>query len=130
MLEVIQPGRWPKGKLLWHPLILQVAPADSKGDPVRPAGAPETLVNPCGVKDYKTLTSNPKPQTFPKGCLRHNPQTEMTDRFTAPDYYWIDELLSEEQKLVRNSVREWVKKEVSPIIEEAAQKAEFPMHLI
>lgn len=54
----------------------------------------------------------------------------MTDRFTAPDYYWIDELLTEEQKLVRNSVREWVKKEISPIIEEAAQKAEFPMHLI
>src|SRR5690242_7361361 len=54
----------------------------------------------------------------------------MTDRFTAPDYYWIDELLTEEQKLVRNSVREWVKKEISPIIEDAAQKAEFPMHLV
>ncbi len=54
----------------------------------------------------------------------------MTDRFTAPDYYWIDELLTEEQKLVRNSVREWVKKEISPIIEQAAQKAEFPKHLI
>jgi glutaryl-CoA dehydrogenase len=54
----------------------------------------------------------------------------MTDNFTAPDYYWIDELLTEEQKLVRNSVREWVKKEISPIIEQAAQKAEFPMHLI
>jgi glutaryl-CoA dehydrogenase len=54
----------------------------------------------------------------------------MTDRFTAPDYYWIDELLTEEQKLVRNSVREWVKKEISPIIEQAAQKAEFPMHLV
>lgn len=54
----------------------------------------------------------------------------MTDRFTAPDYYLIDELLTEEQKLVRNSVREWVKKEISPVIEEAAQKAEFPKHLI
>ncbi|HLG33930.1 MAG TPA: acyl-CoA dehydrogenase family protein [Bacteroidia bacterium] len=53
-----------------------------------------------------------------------------TDRFTAPDYYQIDELLTEEQKLVRNSVREWVKREVSPIIEEACQKAEFPKHLI
>jgi alkylation response protein AidB-like acyl-CoA dehydrogenase len=54
----------------------------------------------------------------------------MTDRFNAPDYYLIDELLTEEQKLVRNSVREWVKKEISPIIEDAAQKAEFPKHLI
>src|SRR4051812_46282545 len=52
------------------------------------------------------------------------------DRFQAPDYYFIDELLTEEQKLIRNSVREWVKKEVSPIIEEACQKAEFPKHLI
>jgi glutaryl-CoA dehydrogenase len=53
-----------------------------------------------------------------------------TDRFTAPDYYQIDELLTEEQKLVRNSVREWVKREISPIIEDACQKAEFPKHLI
>lgn len=53
-----------------------------------------------------------------------------TDRFQAPDYYLIDELLTEEHKLIRNSVRDWVKKEVSPIIEEACQKAEFPKHLI
>jgi glutaryl-CoA dehydrogenase len=52
------------------------------------------------------------------------------DRFQASDYYQVDELLTEEQKLIRNSVREWVKKEVSPIIEEACQKAEFPKHLI
>jgi glutaryl-CoA dehydrogenase len=52
------------------------------------------------------------------------------DRFQAPDYYFIDELLTEEHKLIRNSVRDWVKKEVSPIIEEACQKAEFPSHLI
>jgi glutaryl-CoA dehydrogenase len=53
-----------------------------------------------------------------------------TDRFQSPDYFQIDELLTEEQKLVRNSVREWVKKEVSPIIEEYAQRAEFPKQLI
>lgn len=53
-----------------------------------------------------------------------------TDRFQAPDYYLLDELLTEEHKLVRNSVREWVKKEVSPIIEDAAQKAVFPKHLL
>jgi glutaryl-CoA dehydrogenase len=52
------------------------------------------------------------------------------DRFQASDYYQVDELLTEEQKLIRNSVREWVKKEVSPIIEDACQKAEFPKHLI
>ena len=53
-----------------------------------------------------------------------------TDRFTAPDYFLLDELLSEEHKLIRESVRNWVKKEVSPIIEDACQKAEFPKHLI
>ncbi len=52
------------------------------------------------------------------------------DRFQAPDYYQIDDLLTEEHKLIRNSVREWVKKEVSPIIEDYAQRAEFPKHLI
>jgi glutaryl-CoA dehydrogenase len=52
------------------------------------------------------------------------------DKFQAPDYFLVDELLSDEQKLVRESVREWVKKEVSPIIEEACQKAEFPKHLL
>ncbi len=53
-----------------------------------------------------------------------------TDRFQAPDYYLVDELLTEEHKLIRNSVRDWVKREVSPIIEDACQKAEFPKHLI
>jgi len=53
-----------------------------------------------------------------------------TDRFQAPDYYLLDELLTEEHKLIRNSVREWVKKEVSPIVEDACQKAEFPKQWI
>ena len=52
------------------------------------------------------------------------------DRFQSHDYFLADELLTEEHKLIRNSVREWVKKEVSPIIEECCQKAEFPMHII
>ena len=52
------------------------------------------------------------------------------DLFQAPDYFKLDELLSEEHKLVRNATREWVKKEVSPIIEDACEKAKFPKHLI
>ncbi|MEQ8623557.1 MAG: acyl-CoA dehydrogenase family protein [Vicingaceae bacterium] len=51
------------------------------------------------------------------------------DRFQSPDYYGIDDLLSEEHKLIRESVREWVKKEVSPIIEDYAQKADYPIEL-
>jgi glutaryl-CoA dehydrogenase len=52
------------------------------------------------------------------------------DLFEAPDYYNLDELLTEERKLVRDAAREWVKRDVSPIIEEAAQKAEFPSSII
>ncbi|KQS46683.1 MULTISPECIES: acyl-CoA dehydrogenase family protein [Flavobacterium] len=52
------------------------------------------------------------------------------DLFQAPDYYLLDELLSDEHKMVRDAAREWVKREVSPIIEEYAQKAEFPNQII
>ncbi len=52
------------------------------------------------------------------------------DLFQHPDYYQVDDLLTDEHKLVRDATREWVKREVSPIIEEYAQKAEFPKHLI
>jgi glutaryl-CoA dehydrogenase len=52
------------------------------------------------------------------------------DLFQAPDYYNVDELLTDEHKLVRNAAREWVKREVSPIIEDYAQRAEFPKQII
>ena len=52
------------------------------------------------------------------------------DRYQAHDFYGVDDLLTEEHKLIRSSVRDWVKKEISPIIEEYAQRAEFPHHLI
>ncbi|QYA24419.1 acyl-CoA dehydrogenase [Gramella sp. MT6] len=52
------------------------------------------------------------------------------DLFQAPDYYNLDDLLSDEHKMVRDATREFVKREVSPIIEDAAQKAEFPKQLI
>ena len=52
------------------------------------------------------------------------------DRFQGVDYYSLDDLLTEEHKLIRDAARAWVKKEVSPIIEEAYEKAEFPRHLI
>ncbi|MFH1319673.1 MAG: acyl-CoA dehydrogenase family protein [Bacteroidota bacterium] len=51
-------------------------------------------------------------------------------KFTSPDYYNIDELLTPEHKLVRYAARSWVQKEVIPIIEEYARKAEFPKQLV
>ncbi|MEQ1678470.1 MAG: acyl-CoA dehydrogenase family protein [Chitinophagaceae bacterium] len=53
-----------------------------------------------------------------------------TDNFVSPDYFNVDELLTEEHKLIRESVRSYVKKEISPIIEDYAQKAEFPQHIV
>ena len=52
------------------------------------------------------------------------------DLFQAPDYYLLDDLLTDEHKLVRDSARAWVKREVSPIIEDYAQRAEFPKQII
>jgi glutaryl-CoA dehydrogenase len=52
------------------------------------------------------------------------------DRFQGVDYYNIDDLLTEEHKLIRDAARAWVKREVTPIIEEAYEQASFPRHLI
>jgi glutaryl-CoA dehydrogenase len=52
------------------------------------------------------------------------------DQYTAPDYYQIDDLLTEEHKLIRDMVRAFVKKEMSPNIEQWAQDCEFPKHLV
>lgn len=60
-----------------------------------------------------------------------NEKTTMkTDLFQSPDYYQLDELLSEEHLLVRQATRDWVKREVTPIIEDYAQRAQFPKQLI
>ena len=52
------------------------------------------------------------------------------DLYQAPDYFLMDELLTDEHKLIRDASREWVKREVSPIIEDACQKCEFPKQII
>src|SRR3990172_297763 len=52
------------------------------------------------------------------------------DLFQAPDYFLLDDLLTDEYKLIRDTTRVFVKKEISPIIEEYAQRAEFPKQLI
>ncbi len=52
------------------------------------------------------------------------------DQYIQPDYYVLDDLLTEEHKLIRASVREYVKRELSPIIEDVAQKAQFPYHIL
>lgn len=50
--------------------------------------------------------------------------------YNPPDYFQIDELLTEEHLIIRDAVRNWVNKSVKPIIDNAAQNHEFPIHLI
>lgn len=52
------------------------------------------------------------------------------DLYTHPDYLLMDEFLTEEHKLIRDTARAWVKKEVTPIIEDYYERAEFPKQLI
>lgn len=52
------------------------------------------------------------------------------DTFESPDYYQLDDLFTEEQKLIRSSIRQFVKKEISPIIEDYNQRGAFPQHLV
>lgn len=52
-----------------------------------------------------------------------------TDLYAGHDYYGVDDLLSEDHKLARDAVRDWVKQSVSPIIEDCYEKAVCPTHL-
>ena len=51
-------------------------------------------------------------------------------KFVGVDYYNIDSLLSEEEIMIRETVREFVSEEIIPIIEEYNRNSKFPMHLI
>jgi glutaryl-CoA dehydrogenase len=52
------------------------------------------------------------------------------DTYDHPDFYNLDDLYSDEHLLVRDSVRSYVKRELSPIIEDCAQKNYFPSHIV
>jgi len=53
-----------------------------------------------------------------------------TDLYKQPDYYALDDLYTDEHKLIRDTARQWVKKEMSPIIDEHYENATFPMHIL
>lgn len=63
------------------------------------------------------------------GKATHPTTSSKTDRFQGHDYYNVDDLLNEDHLLARDAVREWVKQEVSPIIESYSDRAECPKHL-
>ena len=66
--------------------------------------------------------SAPKPENSKK---RH-----FVDSFESPDFYSIDDLLTEEHKLVRSAMRDFVKREITPYIEDWSQRAYFPYEIV
>lgn len=52
------------------------------------------------------------------------------DAFVAPDYYAIDEMLSDEERQARDRVRSFIGSDVLPIIEDYAQRMRFPEQLV
>ncbi|WP_019989956.1 acyl-CoA dehydrogenase family protein [Rudanella lutea] len=69
-------------------------------------------------------------QTFPSTATRPNGAARSVAPVESPDFYDIDDLLTPEHKLVRSSIRDFVSREITPIIEEQAQKAEFPAGIV
>jgi len=62
--------------------------------------------------------------------IQGEPQRKVkTDLYEHHDYYMVDELLSDEHKMARAAVRDWVKQEVSPIIEDYSHRSQCPTHL-
>jgi len=58
------------------------------------------------------------------------PRRNAQDMYEAPDFYNIDDLLTEEHKMIRSAMRDFVKKEISPIIEYCAEHNIFPSPIV
>ena len=54
----------------------------------------------------------------------------MTRPYQAPDFYAIDGLLSEEERMARDTVRSWVSERYLPLVEEAYRTGRFPVETI
>lgn len=57
-------------------------------------------------------------------------KSSKADLFDHPDFYMMDDLLTEEHKMVRSAVRDFVKREISPYIESWAENAYFPYDIV
>jgi len=57
-------------------------------------------------------------------------KSQKQDAFESPDFYNIDDLLTEEHKMIRKAIRDFVKREISPYIEDWAENNHFPMDMV
>lgn len=60
---------------------------------------------------------------------RKSSRRQKQDLFEHPDFYEVDGLLTDEHKLVRDTMRQFVKREITPFIEDWAQRAHFPVEM-
>ena len=90
---------------------------EQAGEPPAPDQAHDDMTAPADTMPHTTATAHA------------DMRSQREDRYQGHDYYGVDELLTDEHKLARDAVRDWVKQEVSPIIEAYADKAECPTHL-
>ena len=51
------------------------------------------------------------------------------EKFRGVDYYGIDELLTEEQRMMRDAVRDWVEAKFLPIVAQHHRDGTFPVEL-
>ncbi|MBR9997353.1 MAG: acyl-CoA dehydrogenase family protein [Cyclobacteriaceae bacterium] len=61
---------------------------------------------------------------------KQTPGKSFVDHFRSPDFYSVDDLFTGEHLLVRTAMRDFVKQEITPYVEEWAQQAAFPMHMV
>ena len=59
-----------------------------------------------------------------------NQRENFTDNFESPDFYHVDDLLTEEHQLIRYAIREFVKKEITPCIEGWTEQNHFPVEMV
>jgi glutaryl-CoA dehydrogenase len=62
--------------------------------------------------------------------MEENKTRMRTDLYEGHDHYNVDDLLTDEQKMIRQSVRDYVKSTLSPVIEDCAQNNTMPNDLM
>src|SRR3990172_35469 len=70
------------------------------------------------------------PAARPRGCYNYNVMATKHALSRVDDYFLIDELLSDDERLIRGTVRRFVDREVLPHIGGWWLRGEFPAHLI
>src|SRR5690606_1522725 len=86
-----------------------------------------TLNNTLTYTQFKTIQMS---STNAQTPLKNTGKSRPTAWFESPDFYAVDDLFTEEHKLIRDSIREFVKKEISPNREDWAQRAHFPYEIV